>query len=69
MFKKELLNYQDKLYFIERKMRESSIKPEFINDLKEYWRCSMVLKQTNRQTNETYLFFLIEIEDAKVVED
>jgi hypothetical protein len=69
MFKKELLNYQDKLYFIERKMRESSIKPEFINDLKEYWGCSMVLKQTNRQTNETYLFFLIEIEDAKVVED
>ncbi len=69
MLKKELLNYQDKLYFIERKMRESSIKPEFINDLKEYWECSMVLKQTNRQTNETYLFFLIEIEDAKVVED
>ncbi len=69
MFKKELFNYQDKLYYVERKVRETSIKPEFINELKEYWRCDNVIKQTFRQTNEVWYLFLVEISDAVVIEE
>lgn len=69
IFCKELFNYQGKLYYIYRKIRDGSVKPEFINDLKEYWGCSTVVKQTYRQTNEIYLLFLIEIEDAVIVNE
>jgi hypothetical protein len=69
IFCKELFNYQDKLYYIYRKIRDGSVKPEFINDLKEYWNCTTVIKQTYRQTNEIYLLFLVEIEDAIIVND
>jgi len=69
MFNKELLNFQDKLYYIQRKIKESQIKPEFVNDLKEYWKCDNVIKQTFRQTNEVYYLFLVEIPEAIIVTD
>ena len=68
MFKKELFNFQDKLYYIERKIRETQVKPEFVNELKEYWKCDNVVKQIFKQTNEVFYLFLVEIEDAKIIE-
>lgn len=69
MLCKELFNFQDKLYFIERKFNESRIKPEFIEDLKNYWGCDNVVRQMHRQTNENYLLFLKEIPEAEILPD
>jgi hypothetical protein len=69
MFRKELFNFQDKLYFIERRVREKHIKPEFIDDLRKYWNCDNVVRQMYQQTNENYLLFLVEIPEAEILPD
>jgi len=69
MLCKELFNFQDKLYFIERRIKETRVKPEFIEDLKKYWGCDNVVKQIYQQTNDVYLLFLKEIPDAVVLDD
>lgn len=69
MLCKELFNYQDKLYLIERRLPETRIKPEFIQELKEYWGCDNVVRQMYRQTNENYLLFLKEIPEAEILSD
>ena len=62
---KELVNFQNKLYWVYRKLRQSSIKDGYINDIKEYWDCDLVVK--NRQQNEEVILFLREIEDVTIV--
>lgn len=69
MIRRELFNFQDKLYFVERKVKETHVKPEFVNDLKEYWKCDNVVKQIFRQTNDVYYLFLVEIPEAVIVTD
>jgi len=64
----EIVNYQDKLYYIYRKYPKNGIKDGFINDVKELWHCDIVLKKKNEQDDET-LMFLVEISDANIVED
>ena len=66
-FGKELVNYQDKLYWIYRKVRASSIKEGFINDVRDLWMCDIVLR--NRNQNDDILLFLREIEEAKIVKE
>jgi hypothetical protein len=63
---KELVNYQDKLYLLYDKVKESHIKPEKINDLKLLWECDIVLKQKN-PINEVYLLFLNEIKEVEII--
>jgi hypothetical protein len=65
---KELVNYQDKLYLLYDKVKESHIKPEKINDLKLLWECDIVLKQKN-PINEVYLLFLNEIKEVEIIEE
>lgn len=65
--KYELINYNDKLYYVYRKFRESQIKKEGINELKEFWLCDIVLRNTHN--NESYLWYLREIPDAEIIED
>jgi len=65
MLTKELVNYQDKLYWIYRKVKHHQIKEGSINDLKEFWICDMVIRNKN-QTDDT-LLFLREIEEAIIV--
>lgn len=65
---KELIRYQDKLYLVYDKVKESHIKPEKINDLKLLWECDIVLKQKN-PVGEVYLLFLNEIQEAEIIED
>ena len=67
MLCKELFNFQNKLYFIERKFNESRIKPEFIEDFKNYLGCDNVVRQMYKQTNENYLLFLKEIPEAEIL--
>ena len=65
MLNKELLKYQDKLYYVFKKLRHSQVKEGYINDVKEWWNCDVVVR--SRQQNDDTLIFLIEIEEAIIV--
>jgi hypothetical protein len=66
MLKKELVNYQNNLYWIYRRVKEHQVNPEIITALRDYWGCDIVLKQNN--TQEKYLLYLVLIPDAEVLE-
>jgi hypothetical protein len=66
MLPTEYLNYNDKLYWVYRKVRQSRIKEEHINDVKDLWHCDMVLRTKN--SDETYLIFIREIQEVEGVE-
>ena len=59
MLNKELVNYQNKLYYIYKKLKQDRIVEGSVNDLKELWRCDIVVK--SRINNDDTLLFLIEI--------
>jgi len=63
----EIVNYQDKLYYVYRRFSKTGIKEGFINEIKDLWHCDMVLKKRN-EDDET-LIFLVEISDAIIIED
>lgn len=65
MLNKELINYQDKLYWVYRKVKQSQVKQEFITDLRDFWMCDLVVK--DRNSNDSNLIFLREICDAVIV--
>jgi hypothetical protein len=65
MLNKELIKYQDKLYYIFKRLRQSQVKEGYINEIKELWRCDVVVK--SRQQNDDTLLFLREIEEATIV--
>jgi hypothetical protein len=65
MVPKELVNYQDKLYYIYKKMKPHQIKDGYVNDIKEHWRCDVVVK--SRHNNDDTLLFLVEIPEAEIV--
>jgi hypothetical protein len=67
MLPRELVNYQDKLYYIYKKMKPHQIKDGHINEVKEHFRCDVVVK--NRINNDDTLLFLIEIPEAEIVKD
>jgi ubiquitin C-terminal hydrolase len=61
----EMINYQEKLYWIYRKINKDRIKENHILDVRDAWHCSTVLKTKNQE--EEILLFLIEIPDAIIV--
>jgi hypothetical protein len=67
MLNKELINYNDKLYWVYRKVKQSHIKENHINDVKDMWLCDLVLRSKNQE--EIQLLFVREIEEAKIVKD
>lgn len=67
MLNKELVNYQDKLYYIYKKMKPHQIKDGYVNDIREHFRCDVVVK--NRINNDDTLLFLREISEAEIVKD
>ena len=67
MLNKELVQYQDKLYWIYRKVKQSQVKEGSVSDLKEFWKCDMVVR--SRINNDDNLLFLREIDEAKIVKD
>lgn len=66
MFPKEFINYNSKLYWIYRKIKQTQIKEGYVQDVKTYWGCDIVIKHRN-QVDE-YLFFLREIPEVELVE-
>jgi len=67
MLNKELINYQDRLFYIYKKIKQDRIVEGSINDLKEQWGCDVVVK--SRINNDDTLLFLIEIPEAEIVND
>lgn len=67
MIPSEFINYNDKLYWVYRKVRQSQIKENYINDVKDMWMCDLVLRSKNQ--DDTHLLFVREIEEAKIVRD
>lgn len=67
MLGREFVNYQDKLYYIYKKMKPHQIKDGYVNDIKEHWRCDVVVK--NRINNDDTLLFLREVTEAEIVKD
>ncbi len=62
---KELINYQDKLYWVYRRVNQTQVKSEFIPELKDFWMCDLVVRDKNN--HESKLIFLREISDAIIV--
>jgi hypothetical protein len=67
MLNKELIHYNDKLYWVYRKVKQSHIKENHINDVKDMWLCDLVLRSKNQ--DETQLLFVREIEEATIVKN
>ena len=67
MLPKEFVNYQNKLYWIYRKVKQSQIKEGSVTDLKDFWMCDVVVR--SRHNNDDTLLFMREIEEAKIVKD
>lgn len=67
MLPKEFINYQDKLYWVYRKVKHSQVKEGSVTDLRDFWMCDMVVRSKTQQDDT--LLFLREIEEAKIVKD
>lgn len=65
MLNKELINYNNKLYWIYRKLRENAIKEGRVNDVKILWNCDVVVR--NRLNEQNILYFLKEIPEAEII--
>ena len=63
---KEFINYNNKLYWIYRKVNQTSIKENSVQDVKTFWNCDMVVKHKNQDTD--ILLFLVEIPELEIVE-
>jgi len=57
----QLINFNDNLYYVYRKIREKNIKPGATEFILKFWHCDIALKQ-----NED-VFFCRLIEDAQIV--
>ncbi len=65
MLNKEIINYQNKQYWIYRKIRQYNVKEEFIQELKDFWCCDVVVKYRNNQDDN--ILFLREITDLEIL--
>jgi hypothetical protein len=63
MLNKQLVNYNNKLYWVYRKIKENHIKINKLNDIKELWSCDIVVRQKNGDSDD--LIFLKEIPDVE----
>lgn len=65
MLNKELVNYQNKLFYIYKKLKQERIVEGSVNDLRVYWGCDIVVR--SRVNNDDTLLFLVEIPEAEIV--
>lgn len=65
MLNKELIQYQDKLFWVYRKVKHSQVKEGHVSDLRDFWFCDVAVRSKNQ--NDDLILFLREIEDAKIV--
>lgn len=62
---KELVKYQDRLFWVYRKLRQEQVRENLIQDIRQYWGCDLVLKQKTPQ-GEVFLF-IVEIPDLEII--
>ena len=67
MLNKELVTYQNKLFYVFKKIKQDRIKDGYVNDLKDFWTCDVVVR--SRVNNDDTLLFLREIVEAQLVKD
>lgn len=65
MGKHEYLNYQNKLYYIFKRVNSNRIKSEHIQEIKNFWLCDIVLKYN--QHNEDVFIFLREVSELEIL--
>lgn len=65
MGKHEYLNYQNKLYYIFKRVNSNRIKSEYIQEIKNFWLCDIVLKYN--QHNEDVFIFLREVSELEIL--
>jgi hypothetical protein len=65
MLNKELINHNNKLYWVYRKVKQSHVNENFINDIKEMWNCDLVLR--SKLEEDFMLFFMREIEELEMI--
>jgi hypothetical protein len=65
MLKKDFINYQDKLYWIYRRLKQTSVREENVQMIKDFWYCDLVLKFRNNEDDS--LLFLREIPDVEIL--
>jgi hypothetical protein len=65
MINHKFINHGDKLYYIYRMYKESHVKKEKINELKELLECDIILK--NKNNEDYYLFFLKEVTELEIL--
>lgn len=59
----ELINFNANLYILYRKIKETRLVPDKINELKEIWSCEAALR------NNGFIYFCRLIPDAELVEE
>lgn len=64
---KELINYDNKVFWLYRKVKHYYIVENNIQDLKEYWGCDVTLK--HKTQSDDYVLFLREIPELEMVDD
>lgn len=69
MIHREYINFQDNLYYLYRKIRSNEVLEEDIQPLKEHWRCDTVIKNKTQNEGEEFLYFLVLIPDATIIDD
>jgi hypothetical protein len=65
MIPKEFVQYQNKLYWVYRKVKQHQVKEGLVSDLRDFWMCDVVVKSRNQ--NDEILLFMREVEDAIIV--
>lgn len=63
---KETITYQDKLYYIYRRVKVTQLKAEYVSEVKEFWMCDIVIRGRYQNEDESFLF-LREISEATVI--
>ncbi len=63
---KETITYQDKLYYIYRRVKVTQLKAEYVSEVKEFWMCDIVIRGRYQNEDESFLF-LREIPEAVVI--
>jgi hypothetical protein len=63
---KETITYQNKLYYIYRKIKVTQLKTENVSELKEFWLCDIVIRGRHQNNDDVFLF-LREISEAVVI--
>ena len=63
---KETITYQDKLYYIHRRVKVTQLKAEYVSEVKEFWMCDIVIRGRYQNEDESFLF-LREIPEAIII--